>query len=347
MASARQNMIDPTVTPFYHCISQCAKQAPLFGEENTHRKQWVEDRLQELVRIFAIDVCGFAILDDNLQVLLRLDQAKAKAWSAENVVKRWIELCPPKDCYRIPIHITKPWIKEQAQDQEWVEARRTRLTDLGWFIKSLKEPIARRANLDDRRTGSFWDGRFRSVAILDAPSLLAICAHIDLSPFAAGIAETPRKSLNTSIKSRVDFCKAQGHLEALRDRTPSASQVNLEKGHWLLPIEDRRDKHGKGAAGLLRGISLPEYVQLIDWSSRLIRPGKSRSKTETPDSLTRLEIDTESWQATLTKLMKTTKYVGTYFGSTARLNEAAARRGIKYVKNVTGRETPLTALHVE
>ena len=58
-----------------------------------------------------------------------------------------------------------------------------------------------------------------------------------------------------------------------------------------------------------------------------------------------LQINAESWQATLEKLIKTTKFVGTYFGSVTRLNETATQRGIKYLKNVTGRETPLTTPH--
>ena len=62
MATARKILVDPAVTPFYHCISRCVRRAFLCGEENAHRKQWIEDRLKELAGIFAIDVCGFAIL---------------------------------------------------------------------------------------------------------------------------------------------------------------------------------------------------------------------------------------------------------------------------------------------
>jgi REP element-mobilizing transposase RayT len=345
MATARKVLVDPAVTPFYHCISRCVRRAFLCGEENAHRKQWIEDRLKELAGIFAIDVCGFAILDNHLHVLLRLDLAKAKAWTAEDVVRRWIELCPPKDRDRKPVLVTPAWITERATDLEWVEERRRRLTDLGWFMKSLKEPIARRANHEDKCTGFFWEGRFRSVAILDAASLLATCAYIDLNPVAAGIAATPEKSPHTSFKARVDHCADQGKLATLQGDSRYASKVNFEQGHWLFPIEDRRDPNGNGLAGMLHGISLSGYVQLVDWSSRLIRPGKVSLSAHVPDILTRLRIDAGSWKATLEKLIGATKSTGTYFGSTTRLNEAAAHRGIKYLKNVTGRETPLTSPH--
>jgi hypothetical protein len=88
---------------------------------------------------------------------------------------------------------------------------------------------------------------------------------------------------------------------------------------------------------------LSGYLQLVDWSSRLIRPGKQSLSSAVPDILTRLQIDAEGWKATLEKLIISSKRVGTYFGGTNRLNEVAAQRGTKYLKNVVSRESPMTA----
>jgi len=43
----------------------------------------------------------------------------------------------------------------------------------------LKEPVSRLANRQDKVRGAFFEGRFRSVAILDDEALLAIGAYID------------------------------------------------------------------------------------------------------------------------------------------------------------------------
>ena len=342
MTTARKMIVDPGVTPFYHCISRCVRRAFLCGEEHAHRKQWIEDRLRELAGLFAIDVCGFSIMDNHLHVLLRLDPARATVWSDRDIAEKWLTLCPPRDVQGQRMPVTPVLIAARADDAKWVLECRRRLSDLGWFMKFLKEPISRRANKEDGCTGAFWEGRFKSIAILDEASLLATCAYIDLNPVAAGLAATPEKSPHTSVKSRVEHCTAQGKLDKLREGSPYFSKVQLEKGHWLFPIEDKRDANGDGLAGMLKGISLTGYLQLVDWSSRLVRPGKARVAEDAAAILARLQIDAAGWQATLEKLVRCTKKVGAYFGSSGRLDEVATQRGRHFLKNVTGRDTALT-----
>jgi len=47
-------------------------------------------------------------------------------------------------------------------------------------MKCLKEPLARLANREEQTRGAFFEGRFKSVAILDEESLLATCAYIEM-----------------------------------------------------------------------------------------------------------------------------------------------------------------------
>jgi hypothetical protein len=64
-------------------------------------------------------------------------------------------------------------------------------------MKCLKEPLARLANRQDGCTGAFFEGRFKSIAILDQESLLSVAAYIDLNPVAAGIVPLPEQSPHT------------------------------------------------------------------------------------------------------------------------------------------------------
>jgi putative transposase len=69
MTMPRRQLVDVYVTRYYHCISRCVRRAFLSGEGVTHRKAWIEARLEVLAKHFAVSVCGFAILDNHLHVL--------------------------------------------------------------------------------------------------------------------------------------------------------------------------------------------------------------------------------------------------------------------------------------
>ena len=97
MTIARAQLVDPEVTRWYHCITRCVRRAFLLVEGESDRKQWIENRLEELAQVFAVSVGGFTVLDNHLHVLVRLDPKVAAEWTDEEVVRRWGRLYPPRD----------------------------------------------------------------------------------------------------------------------------------------------------------------------------------------------------------------------------------------------------------
>src|SRR6202453_5009784 len=306
MAIARSKLVDVSVARWYHCVSRCVRKAFLLGEGDGNRKQWLEKRLEELGEIFAVALGGFSLMDNHLHVLLRLDPAVARTWSDDEVVRRWGRLFPPRDKSRQPIPLPEQWIQERLDDAPWIAKTRERLHSLSWFMKCLKEPLSRLANCQDKTRGAFFEGRFKSVAVVDDESLLRICVYIDLNPVAAKVAETPEESDYTSIKQRVDHVKAQGRtaeLAAAQGGSVAGSRAaaGLEESLWLCPIEDRRGLDSN-REGMMQGFPLGSYVKLVEYTGRLFRQGKASISTELAGIFERLGLSAQRWQHGMEKV---------------------------------------------
>lgn len=334
MTTARKEIVNPQITRLYHCVSKCVRGGRLLGQGLENRKQWIEDRLPLLTQYFAIGVAGFAILDNHLHVVVRLDPQVAAAWTDEEIALRWLRIYPPRWLdFDKPLLVQQAIAKELANPERLSELRK-RLSSLSWFMKALKEPISRMANQADGCSGAFWQSRFKSIAILDEEALLATCVYIDLNAVAAGIALTPEESPHTSVRQRVEHVREQGQLEVLkaaRDGSVAASRAagNIEQDHWLIPIEDRRT-HTNAATtsdreGLLPTFSLGSYLQLVDYTGRLWREGKGRLDEGLQEVFDRLSSTAETWQARMKRLMGSVKLRGNFFGT----DQKAFRQQIK------------------
>jgi putative transposase len=65
MATARAKLVDVSLARWYHCISRCVRKAFLLGERDDDRREWLENRLEELADIFAVAVGGFSMMDES------------------------------------------------------------------------------------------------------------------------------------------------------------------------------------------------------------------------------------------------------------------------------------------
>ena len=167
MTIARREVIkDGEAT--YHCTSRCVRRAFLCGYDAPtkrsfdHRKVWVQDRLKFLVNIFNLEVLAYALMSNHLHVLLRTRPERGAALSDEEVAERWLTLYPTADSRQLNgAEPSEQAIETLSHNRARIELLRKRLGSISWFMKSVSEFIARRANREDDCTGRFWEGRFK------------------------------------------------------------------------------------------------------------------------------------------------------------------------------------------
>jgi REP element-mobilizing transposase RayT len=285
MTTARKKLISLVDTPYYHCISRCVRRAFLCGDDKLtgksfeHRRGWIEDKLLSLSQVFAIDVCAYAVMSNHSHLVLFIDELSAESWSTEEVLQRWHKIF--KGTFLTQQFCRGESIAEYLLPtlKNTVACYRSRLMDISWFMRVLNERIARQANQEDNCTGRFWEGRFKSQALLDESAILACMAYVDLNPVRAGMADTPESSLYTSVKKRA--------IEAIKGKQPKN----------LMPFV------GDPKANMPKGLpfELTDYLQLVKLTGRCIKESKKDYIVQSkPKLLRRLRINTDNW-LTLTK----------------------------------------------
>ncbi|MBL4910888.1 MAG: transposase [Alteromonadaceae bacterium] len=289
MATARKKQISLIDTPYYHCVSRCVRRAFLCGKDKEsgisyeHRRAWVENKLLALSEVFSIDICAYAVMSNHTHIVLFVDVEQAKSWSMHEVITRWHQLF--KGTLITQQYLRGETLIEPLQKmlEETVEVYRQRLMDISWFMRILNEDIARQANKEDNCTGRFWEGRFKSQALLDEAALAACMAYVDLNPVRAKIAKTPEDSSHTSIQQRI---KA-----ALTGKQPKTLQPFIGNPRKNMPT------------GL--PFDLQDYIQLVELTGRCIREDK-RGYIENNQQpiLSRLNISAENWLILTTQFRK-------------------------------------------
>ena len=196
-------------TPYYHCISRCVRRAylcgddPVTGKNFDHRKQWLVSRIKTLAAQFSIDICAYAIMSNHYHLVLFVNERQAGEWGDSEVVKRWTALFPRNAALIETLQKNKSSKVAQKQLQQQISLWRERLMDISWFMRCVNEIVARQANREDECSGRFWEGRFKSQALLDEKALVTCMAYVDLNPIRAGITDTLENSDFTSIQERL------------------------------------------------------------------------------------------------------------------------------------------------
>ncbi|MEM0516655.1 transposase [Pseudoalteromonas sp. YIC-827] len=289
MATPRKNQISLADTLYYHCISRCVRRAflcgidALTGRSYEHRRDWVESKLLQLAQIFCIDVCAYAVMSNHTHVVLHVDKREALHLTDKAIVQRWHKLFKGTVLCQRFLQGEQFDTAELSALHSRILIYRERLSDISWFMRVLNEGIARQANREDDCTGRFWEGRFKSQALLDEAALVACLAYVDLNPIRAKAADLPEKSDYTSVKTRIASAK--------KGQQPTA----------LMPfVGNPREKMPKGLP-----FELQSYLELVEWTGRCMREGKpGHISSDAAPILERLDICSENWLALTTSFTK-------------------------------------------
>ncbi len=209
-------------------------------------------------------------------------------------------------------------------------------------MRCLNESIARQANQEDGCKGWFWEGRFKSQALLDERALLACMAYVDLNPMRAGITDTPETSDFTSIQERIrrfaEDSRRRGRPPKARvdARNPQPAENALAReaestearGPSLFPfVGNERQDRPEGIAFAFR-----DYLELVDWTGWAIREDKrGHIPSHLEPILERLGYSPDQWLAAAGGFQRRSE---PFAGASNRLRSLAQKLGRKWLRGI-------------
>ena len=260
MATSRQ-LVDQEHAACYHVTSRCVRRAWLSGydpytrRDCSHRRRWVSGRIAHLERYFAVETLGHAVMSTHFHMVLRFDPKACEAWTDEEVARRWVEALPLRAKGRVSERRNARKRDVLMKNPEGLARARRSLGSLPDFMKHLKQPIARRANLEDGCEGHFFEQRFYCGALLSEEALLASMVYVDLDPVRAD-----------QVREWIDC-----HDTAIGERVREHTEAALEK--YLGPVAPGLEGSAPGTRApapptVARGVHPPPVTYLWEARSR-------------------------------------------------------------------------------
>lgn len=330
MTRARNQQISLDDTPYYHCISRCVRRAylcgndPVTGRNFDHRKQWLVTRIKQLSAQFSINVCAYAVMSNHYHLVLFVDSDTATNWSDDEVIRRWTALFPRNGILVKTLLENKMSKTAQKRLRTQVEIWRQRLTDISWFMRCINETIARDANREDQCSGRFWEGRFKSQALLDEKALITCMAYVDLNPVRAGITDSLEGSEFTSIQERlIDYAKRVKNRSYTQHRMLTSSNSKHLVGHQPGPRQAKlmeMSDHSRSSTNAIP-VSPKSYFGLLQVTSEALLLGYSKQTeaqrllTDHRETLDAFGVVPESWLGCVREFHK-------YYGAAAGSEES-------------------------
>jgi hypothetical protein len=238
-------------------------------------------------------------------------------------------------------------------------------------MRVLNESISRMANAEDGATGRFWEGRFKSHALLDEAAVLTAMAYVDLNPIRARLASAPEDSAFNSIAERLQKADApEGEFTVSAaevaggdgaipetDDTPPAVAVEtagngttraadtsasaaaeprpthpLESYLNALPRAPLMPFDATGRMAAAIPFAFDNYLELVDTTGRVIREDKrGYIPGETPQILERLNIHPEQFIATAARMLD---LFSTAIGTPEHLTAHCVARNVAFLRGM-------------
>jgi REP element-mobilizing transposase RayT len=178
----------------YHCVTRVVGRGLVFGPGE-------KEKFRSLMRAYedfsGCRVLTYCLMSNHVHLLLEVPPMPPGGLSDDQLLARLRAIYLEAEVKEVAKELAKvrQAIAEgragEALAREIHERFTYRMHDLGQFMKTLLGRFTRWFNTTHERTGTLWEGRFKSVLVEEGVAARAMAAYIDLNPVRAGMVEDP------------------------------------------------------------------------------------------------------------------------------------------------------------
>jgi putative transposase len=245
--------------PIYHCVSRVVNRGRVLGDAE---KEKFREYMRLYERLLGVQVLTHCLMDNHFHILVQ--------------VPRRPEVLPTNDEL---VGLVRATLGEARADNlaNWfahlegqnnhpaIEAERERwfrqMWNLASFMKVLKQRFSQWFNgtREQRRRGTLWEERYRSVLVEGGESVRIVGAYIDLNPVRAGLVRDPKDSrwsgygeamagqaeARAGLRLIAQFPNSEGFAALVTETTPMDEVLAKYREYLYGQGEEVRDENGK------------------------------------------------------------------------------------------------------
>lgn len=191
MAKPRVFTHSDTQSGVYHVVSRIVDRQFRFGEPE---KEAFARMMKGFAAFHQVEILTFCLMGNHFHLLIRVPQRPAEFdLPFDELMALW-QRAVGEAWNKGMQRQFEIWSQAGGDEaiEQWRQRMLSRMFSLSEFMKALKQRFTQRYNRRNERTGTLWEGRYKSVIVQDEENALRTMAtYIDLNPVRAGLTEDP------------------------------------------------------------------------------------------------------------------------------------------------------------
>ena len=174
----------------YHCMTRTVNGEMLFKDRE---KEMLRKMLWQVAEFCGAEILTYCVMTNHFHVLLRIPEPSVL--SDVELMRRYKVLYPkPTKFQTASTTVLESKLQAGGEEADGIRRKlRARMGDISEYMKTVKQRFSVWYNRNNRRYGTLWADRFKSVLVEGQGNpLQTMAAYIDLNPVRAGIVDDPK-----------------------------------------------------------------------------------------------------------------------------------------------------------